>query len=451
MTNRISKKERNLIINSQVIEDHMWLKELLDTQLSLAIDQVKEENKSDFQYVVPYILKQCGEEWKGDESVLHPIEDLGDGRRPCGLCGRDNRYIYYIQNRLNGNKLNVGGDCVEDFVDMDLLREGNSKGQLLRKAKELRRRGLINQRFPGIQSRIDTWLNRVARYETILPTYLEEPYLAEGTKLQELHNSYLRNDEDESILDEVEEILNKETDHIRDFDNYQLLNLDNPFIVTKKIMTWLENRRDRKTIEILKEVGYISHETVSFIWEGSFIEKNKEAIKALFGNTQFDLVDIDYDNEGFILKKEPSQITLILKFEKFFTNFGGRIKGGTTRAAFSDSNISKLCVLSGDNSPYIFKDELEFLLEEWDIGIDATDDEISYNQAYLLDRKSKLYVQVSFNELVMEAKGLVFGLDNFDKRKFEEFVQRKEGKRITEIELSENREISGQMASKSFR
>lgn len=451
MTNRISKKERNLIINSQVIEDHVWLKDLLESNLSLSIDEVEEKNKTDFQYVVPYILKQCGEEWKGDESVLHPIEDLGDGRRPCGLCGRGNRYIYYIQNRLNGTKLNVGGDCVEDFVDMDLLREGNSRGQLLRKAKELRRRGLINQRFPGIQGRIDTWLNRVTRYDIVLPTYLEEPYLSEGNKLQELHNTYLRNEEDESYLDQMEDILNKENDYIRYFDEYQLLNHDNSFIVTKKIMTWLENRHDRKTMDILKESGIISNDTIPFIWESSFIEKNIKMIEALFNNTQFDLIIIDYDNEGFILKKEPSQITLILKFEKFFTNFGERIIGGTTRAAFSESNITKLSFLSGDNSAYIFKDELEFLLEKWDIGIDATDDEISYNQVYLFDRRTQLYVLSNFNELVMEAKGLVLGLDNFDKQKFEGFVKGKEGKRISGKELAENREISGQMASNPFR
>ncbi len=438
-------------MNSYIIDDHTWLKDLLETRPSLRISEVPEEHRVDFEYVVPYILKQCGDEWKGDESVLHPVEDLGDERRPCGLCGRENRYIYYIQNRLNGKKMNVGGDCVEDYVDIDFLREGNSRGKLLRRAKEIRKRSILNQRFPGIQNRIDTWLNRSGKSNVVLPLSIEEPYLNIGNKLQDLHNAFLRGEDNEMILNEMEDILNEEAGYITRFDEYIQLNKDHKFIATKSIMTWLENRRDRKTMESLKQYGFVTKETISFIWEKGFIERNIDSFNQLFESTIFKIIEVDFDNEGFVIQSDHSRVIMIIRFDKFMSNFGERVLGESTKAAFSDNNIVKLSSIYGSNSPYIFRDELKKKLKTWSVGISMTDEDAELNQVYLYDRRKKDYVQVKLSELIAEAKGIVFGLSNPDRKKFEKYVHEKEGKRYTHNELRDIRSISSQMANTPIR
>ncbi|KJD38697.1 hypothetical protein QD46_17890 [Paenibacillus polymyxa] len=111
----ITRKQRNLLLYSDIVKEYKWLHKLLLKNETLKEENVPEKFKNDFTYVAPVILKQCGQEWKDDENVVNPVEDLGQiERQKCSLCGTPTRYLCYIQNKINGKRINIGRDCAQE-------------------------------------------------------------------------------------------------------------------------------------------------------------------------------------------------------------------------------------------------------------------------------------------------------------------------------------------------
>jgi hypothetical protein len=448
MKERIVKKERNLMINSHIIDEHPWLKELLLNNEKISIDDVAEEYKNDFRYVVPYIIKQCGDEWRGDESVLHPIEDLGEERRPCSLCGTGNRYIYYIQNKLNGRKMNVGKDCVEEFVDLSTIAQGVSKSKLIKKAQEIRRMSTINKRFPGIQNRIDTWENRLNRYSVVIPSLYEEPHSKDGERLNDMHSKYLRGDYDESVFDDIESILSSEASYIDQFDSYTETNVGNPFIATKKIINWLEIRNDYKSINTLKTIGFITVETISSIWEPEYVSKQKPIIEDVFESIGATVLNLDQESNVFVLKIGHSKIKLACRFEKFFSHFGQILLNEKPKAAFSLANIIRISESYDLISVYTFIEDFKKHISKWGIGFVTTDSSIDQNKAYLKDKQTKKYVESDLSELFNRFKGIVLGMDKPTRNDLELYISSHPGKKYTREQLKDLNSLSRSLSQR---
>ncbi|MFK4439674.1 hypothetical protein [Paenibacillus sp. RC21] len=448
MKDRLLKKERNLIIRSEAIKEYPWLLQLIDEKESVKIEDVPSDKMSDFKYVLPHILKVCGDEWMGDESLLHPVEDLGEKRRKCGLCGTPNRYIYYIKNRLNNNKLNVGKDCVEEFVDLDLLREGKTKGQLLKKAQELRRMGTINKKFPGIERIISDWLSRTEKYEIVLPSSMEEPYNRNGQLLNDLYRNYLKGDEIEQSLEEIEALIKSESSTIKMFEQYQKENENMPFIATKKMIRWLQDKKDKKSEEILREHGSVTLESVPHIWEKEYIEKNKHIVEGMFKSAGLIFINADHEENGYTYKKENSNFIMILTFHKFYYHFGAYVLGLEEKslAPFNQINVIRISdIVKNYINILYFIEEMSLVMQEWDIDYEIEEEDIDADAAYVWDKNVGAYVKLSLSKLIFLIKGKVLGLAKPTQANFELSISQEQGRRYTKRELQENREILNSM------
>lgn len=111
----LNRKQRVLLENSQILLQFPLLQELLSSYEELSEDilpHLDGSTQSFLQNMMPNILLQAESEWDPD---FHCAKDLGDDRVPCSLCGTANRYVFYITNRLNATKMNVGSDCIQQF------------------------------------------------------------------------------------------------------------------------------------------------------------------------------------------------------------------------------------------------------------------------------------------------------------------------------------------------
>ncbi|MDR6726055.1 mRNA-degrading endonuclease HigB of HigAB toxin-antitoxin module [Paenibacillus amylolyticus] len=453
MREQILKKERNLMINSRIIEEYPWLEKQLLANEKVSIEQIDEEHKNSFRYVVPYILKQCGEEWKGDESVLNPIEDLGDKRRPCSLCGTPNKYIYYIENRMNGIKLNVGRDCVEEFVDIKLISEGMSRNKLIKRAQELRRMNEINEKFPGIQNEIDAWLLKVEKYPIVIPNYIKDPYNHKVRTISGIYNDYLKGKgkKDEIVFSQIEEFIQKEHIFIEQFEDYINKNSDNPFIATRKMIRWLEDRKEPEIIDFLNDAGKITLVSVSRVWEKEYFEKQYNQITILFSTLGLNVLRFDDDNNHIVFAVGTNKINLILPYEKFLSFFGPLLIGENPFAAFNLQNVIKVSKEEDFMSIYHFVDQFRKSIKNWGIGLRETDSSIDQSIVYIKEKKSKLYVQVRVQELFKYAKGIVFGLGKPTRYDLEQFITQVPGKRYTKEEIRELNNIVRNMERKPLK
>lgn len=432
------------MIHSQVTEEYPWLYELLDQNEKLEIEDVPHEYQVDFQHVVPYILKQCGEEWKGSETLLNPVEDLGEQRRSCGLCGTPNRYIYYIQNRLNGNTLNVGSDCVEEF-SIDFLREGKSKGQLLKEAKRIKRRSVVNQLFPGLENKIDEWSTRLERYELQIPNEYSRQYTADGKRLQVLYLGFLEETYQESVFPEIEQILYREKNYLAVFEDYHERNRHNPFIATSNMIRWLKGRNDNQTIEFLKEDGVVSARTITRVWERTFINRIRPHISESLTQAQLQIEKYDYENAGFVLQTTHQGIRLLIKFEKFFIYFGPVLFGEKSLGALDFRNVLKVSELYDKSSYDAVIEEMSIAIRQSHVGLSTRDDYFSKNEILLIERRSQLILPYNLNEFIHEFKGMAFKLPKPTITQLEEFVQKAPGKRYTRRELDDARRVASEM------
>ncbi|WP_339195261.1 hypothetical protein MKY27_11740 [Solibacillus sp. FSL R5-0449] len=50
-------------------------------------------------------------------------EDMGERINSCDLCNTAIRYVYYIQNKITGEILGVGSDCIERF-NVTMMKSG---------------------------------------------------------------------------------------------------------------------------------------------------------------------------------------------------------------------------------------------------------------------------------------------------------------------------------------
>lgn len=437
MREQILKKERNLMINSTIIEEYPWLKKLLLANEKVSIDQIDDEHKNSFRYVVPYILKQCGEEWKGDESVLNPIEDMGNKRRPCALCGTPNKYIYYIENRLNGNKLNVGRDCVEEFVDIKSISEGISRNKLLKRAQEIRRMNDINDRFPGIQNKMDAWLVTVEKYPIVIPNSIKDPYNQKVKTITGVYNDYLKGLKDDIVFAQIEEFIQSEYQFIKQFEDYIDRNSDNPLIATRKMIRWLEDRKDSEIIELLNDTGEITRVSVPRVWEKEYFDKQHKQITVLFNTLGLNVLKFDNNDNHIVFAVGTNKINLILPYEKFLSHFGPLLIGEHPFVPFIIQNVITVSKEEDFMSIYHFIDQFRKLTKKWGIGLRETDNSIDQNIVYLKEKESKLYVQVKVQDLFKYAKGIVFGMNKPTKQNLENFITQTPGNRYTKEDIRE--------------
>jgi hypothetical protein len=436
---KISLKQANLMLRSHIIHEYPWLHKLLLEFGKIGLDDVPVTYHDEFLNVGPFIIKQCGEEWKGNDEVAHPVDDLGSERMPCGLCGTPNRYIYYIQNRINGNTLNVGSDCVEEFIDTDLLREGKSKGQLLKKAKLIRRLSVVNSKFPGIDRFVMAWFNYLDRFKVLIPHRLEDPYTIEGERLLELYTDYLDENVDEDVFDEIGLIKSKHAGYISEMTVYEESVINEPYVATKEIATWLLEKNDYKTVELLKETGMITSETISHIWERTFISRIAQHIDRLLDSLPLKLEDLDFDYRAFILRSEKPDVRLFCSFEKFLVYFGSLLFGDQSVAGLTLQNIVKISNMPEQDHIETLIKHIQTSIRRSKIDISINGDSISNNQIDLFDRASDLVVVDDLRKFTTEFKGLAFSFSKPTISDLELYVKELPGKRYKKRELLEIR------------
>lgn len=124
----ISQVQRNLIINSDIINSYPGLMNLLNEHKK--VDVLMVEKCIDMDEFTQEILLTKGafseiydmakKEWIEENN--HDIDE-----KKCMLCNQPNKDIYYILNTINGKRLNVGSNCIQGFQDAEQVIEKRSE------------------------------------------------------------------------------------------------------------------------------------------------------------------------------------------------------------------------------------------------------------------------------------------------------------------------------------
>ena len=78
--------------------------------------------------------------------------DIVDALVNCQLCGRPNRYVYYIHNKITNVDLHIGSDCVRNFTDITGIKQQKKRLSQLKKEQEQQKRKIDFEVLEGDDS-----------------------------------------------------------------------------------------------------------------------------------------------------------------------------------------------------------------------------------------------------------------------------------------------------------
>lgn len=244
----------------------------------------------------------------------------------CQLCGAKNIYVCYIANRINGEELHVGKDCVTKYKDINgadvILTQ--LKTEQRNTTKEARR----NNFDVALGNDIDFTKIAKEKLETfpiLLPYKLHvdventiincnrirTSYITSGGNIEEcIHKFHL-------LIVEFEKLYRKA-------EAYYIQNKNNPLICTKEIAYWLKNNNPAIITEIQKSKGILNENTLQYIHEPNFIKKNLSVFSNCLKDKDIKFLSVNKNTIRFKIKNSryPQPIYFTMPIKNFMKYIG---------------------------------------------------------------------------------------------------------------------------------
>lgn len=415
----IDRKSKVIFINSETSKQEPFLYEFVKRNVYSSAEEIDEQiqNLSEEQITIindllPGVLKMCKDEWKGDETPVKVILEEED-RVNCSLCNAKNRDVFFILNKLNGTKLNVGSTCIQEFSTIS-LQEGKSRKALLKEAMKVALLKQLTLKFPGIKKELEDWNEKLEQYEILIPRNLEERYLALGLKFLQLFNEYLNGNE--SSFGKFDEIYKEKASILHLMNGFVQENKNEKWIANKAIVDWLRINKKLQVIELLKETGYVTSETAGEIEERSFLECIRLEFNKHLDTIGFEVTEIDVTNNNkFIIYYKQNHITLECRTNKFIGYFGSVIFNDADQRLFKPVNVLKVSSLQKETDIKKVLDQVNSVLISAKSNYEIYDELPGYdyfekNELDIFDTRTKKITVIELKIFINYVKHLVFDL-----------------------------------------
>ncbi len=292
-------------------------------------------------------------------------------RVQCSLCGSPNVYIFYIVNRINDIKLNVGSECILKFPKIDnRLPEGMTLRQVKNKAareyNKLRRLETFNQRYPNAKNMLSNWRKEYNNLPIILPTNLHNSIIEIYDRLNQIFDNYIDGKCSNEDLNKFGELISEREALMTQATGFIKKNIHNKFIFTKEIYDWILNHSIHKErlIRIIRDnSSLLNAETISFIYEDNFLNSILEDFKLMILDTRISIEKLEESNIYFKFKDKQRRLEcqLYLSKEDFMKYYGSKVMERTPKIEEIEIVSKAKLVASEDNFNEI-KEELKQIL-----------------------------------------------------------------------------------------
>jgi hypothetical protein len=408
-------RERKLLMFSKIIEDYPLLIEFLETESNMdesELETLPHEMQLFFRNIYKKVLKQAVAEWTAD--TQHPIDILDDDKKiRCQLCNHKIKYVCYIINKLNNNRLEIGTECVKHFgMNLDVPIE-----KLFREMIKTKRLEELNKFIPNIEIIISNWKEEIDSFPVLIPLNIKKPYLELGNEANELFQEYLNPNNSISkntkkeFFNEIKSILKQRKEMLKEINEYVLKNVNGPYVPKKEIIDWLKRNNRTQALTWLEEDGKIKLRTIFRIEEPNFM-------KFLIGELNNHLlpiginvegIDEDYKGSGyvFVSQKNP-RIKLFCRHYDFMIEYGGLIIGEKIEKELNLKEILKISSVYKEDSIDAAIDALAYLAKR--SNIEFKEHYYDFDDVIVFERSSNKYIIIKLSRLIENFIDLVFGV-----------------------------------------
>lgn len=432
MASLLIQKRRRLLEHSEIVKQYPILIRILENEIEINDDNIHQFEKPIRDFCIntlPNVYEAALSEWKGEK---YPREDLKEKRTTCRICGNpNNRWVFYIVNKLNGYEMNIGSDCIENFNISE--HEGRTPRQMIELAKEIKRKETLNARYEGIEKTIKTWNDILNNYDIELPTDLENEYIKLGKEIKKYFSNYTSGKVPEDDMDIFEEYLKRQDDFIEKMDDYVTNHRNDKFILTKEMSNKLNNKDQLLAFKRAKKHGYVTKLLAYELTNNNFMTFMANEFNQL--NTTNKIYIKTAIGSSYIFVYEPlNQIVLYCSHKVFIDMFGDCIFKQKKFSVNKDKLIPNTIIKEQNSLTQIIK-LLKNKLWTNELNFHYTD--VGANKLIVYERASDSYIDHNLKEFVNIFKGIVFGVWIKDLKDASKYLLEPNHKRFTRSQIRE--------------
>lgn len=369
----VERQQNVIVLHSSVIEkeENRKLRTILEKYNSIhesdleRDESIDDDTKDLIRIRFREVFRVARKEWKAIKK-----QEYGDTN--CTLCNQPNKLIFYIENIINGNKLNVGSTCIEYFkgvIKNEIFDEPIEKTRnRLRKEQNLvERRTAFTKTYPDCQKRIDE-LRRVAEESPLLlPETIYSLLTQYATDIFRFQTQFRAGKIPMQQLGELQPIidmgLNTISNHV---EPWLKANEGELLIITHEDKKWLESHNQETLIKTLRAGNSrLTMEAIVHLAYADFIKRHINIIKRSLPM----LKSLSIGTNRITVRFKHSNIKGIAMFttyRAFLSKFGYLIlENEITKITSLDEYLSVFELLPSENNIYDFILTLDRLFTDY--------------------------------------------------------------------------------------
>lgn len=244
----------------------------------------------------------------------------------CQLCGRPNKYVYYIHNKITDIDLHIGSDCVKNYPDITGIKQQKKRlSQLKREQVQQKRKIEFEMREGEEIGFIDDAEKKFKEFPIVLPIKIhtaiqdvlyqlnlsKTTYIKSGGNLNEVYSSYC-------VLKEKFDDLYKRANR-----HYQVVK-GNLLVCDKETAEWLLKNNSSVWEMVSKNNGMFCKDTLMRVYDERYINKKIREIIAHLKDKDLRVLQISKSYIHFSIKNKRYiyPVTFMMSIKKFMESVG---------------------------------------------------------------------------------------------------------------------------------
>lgn len=230
-----------------------------------------------------------------DEWVGIGTSDEASGEVHCQLCGRKNKYVYYIQNKLNEKELNVGSDCINKFPGIDnvraLRRSHTIQSTEMKRSKRRIEFDGIDLKNVNFIKEAEVWFKE---FPILLSSELYDSFETVLYNLNFIRTNYIREGGDiETVRKQYFEFKNEFKSLQKKAKRFYERNKDKKLICDREMSEWLKIENPDVWGMVKKNKGLFNVETLKYAYNSKYVADHLKDFKSHLSDHDIELVNVN--------------------------------------------------------------------------------------------------------------------------------------------------------------
>lgn len=252
--------------------------------------------------------------------------DVSESLLNCQLCGRRNKYIFYIRNKLTDVELHIGSDCVKNFPDITGIKQQRKALSQLQREQLQQKRKIEFEILEGndINFIIDAE-NKFKDFPVMLPYKLYNEINNTLSQLNLSKTTYIKNG---GNLDEVFDVFCKLKDKFRNLYAQAIKHYDTvknePLVCDRETSIWLMKNNQSIWDKVSKNRGVFNVDTLAKVYDDRYISKKIKDIMKHLVDKDIKMINISKSFIHFSIKNSRYvyAITFTIPIRSFMERIG---------------------------------------------------------------------------------------------------------------------------------